>query len=136
MQIRWAEEKDLAILRTYDQHIRADELEKRIRQGGVLIAEEQDHFVGWLRYHLFWDNTPFMNLLYLLEPERGKGTGRVLVAFWEEQMKKQGYHAVMTSSQADEYAQHFYQHLGYRAIGGFLLPGEAYELIFWKSLEN
>lgn len=135
MQIRWAEEKDLAILRTYDQHIRADELEKRVRQGAVLIVEEQGRFVGWLRYHLFWDNTPFMNLLYLLEPERGKGTGRALVAFWEEQMKKQGYHAVMTSSQADEYAQHFYQHLGYHAIGGFLLPGEAYELIFWKSLE-
>lgn len=136
MQIRWAEESDLMILRTYDQHIRADELEKRVRQGGVLIAEEQGRFAGWLRYHLFWDNTPFMNLLYLLEPERGKGTGRALVAFWEEQMKKQGYHAVMTSSQADEYAQHFYQHLGYRAIGGFLLPGEAYEIIFWKSLEN
>lgn len=135
MQIRWAEEKDLAILRTYDQHIRADELENRVRQGGVLIAEEQGRFVGWLRYNLFWDNTPFMNMLYLLEPERGKGTGRALVAFWEEQMKKQGYRAVMTSSQADEYAQHFYQHIGYRAIGGFLLPGEAYELIFWKSLE-
>ena len=135
MKIRWAEKKDLSVLQAYDRHIRADELENRIRQGGVLIAEEQGRFAGWLRYNLFWDNTPFMNMLYLLESERGKGTGRALVAFWEEQMKKQGHRAVMTSSQGDEYAQHFYQHIGYRAVGGFLLPGEAYELIFWKSLE-
>ena len=40
----------------------------------------------------------------------------------------------MTSTQADEAAQHFYRHLGYADIGGFLLPGEAYELLLYKAL--
>ena len=43
---------------------------------------------------------------------------------------------VMTYTQADEYAQHFYTHLGYRAAGGFVLPGDPYELIFVKELKR
>ena len=42
---------------------------------------EDDKFVGWLRYNLFWDNTPFMNMLYLLDNERGKRNGSRLVIF-------------------------------------------------------
>ena len=49
-------------------------------------------------------------------------------------MREQGYAAVMTSTQANEAAQHFYRHLGYQDIGGFLLPGEAFELVLHKAL--
>ncbi|NLV92595.1 MAG: GNAT family N-acetyltransferase, partial [Firmicutes bacterium] len=41
---------------------------------------------------------------------------------------------VMTSTQADEEGQHFYRKLGYRDIGGFVLPGEPLELIMIKEL--
>lgn len=40
----------------------------------------------------------------------------------------------MTTTQSNEYAQHFYNRLGYAAAGGFLLPGESYELILAKKL--
>jgi ribosomal protein S18 acetylase RimI-like enzyme len=53
---------------------------------------------------------------------------------WETQMQHQGFHRVMTSTASDEYAQHFYQKLGYTAIGGFTPVGEVYELIFSKLL--
>lgn len=49
-------------------------------------------------------------------------------------MKQAGYETVMTSTQSDEYAQHFYRRLGYAAVGGFLPPGEAYELMLAKKL--
>ena len=35
--------------------------------------------LGWLRWNLFWDEIPFMNMLYVLEHSRGVGLGRALV---------------------------------------------------------
>ena len=100
----------------------------------VYIAEEDTEFAGWLRYNLFWDNTPFMNMIYILEDYRGKGYGRQLVDFWEEQMKLLDYECVMTSTASDEYAQHFYVKLGYRTVGGFTFKDDPYEIILMKEI--
>lgn len=134
MDIRTAKPDDLPTLAQHDRHISPRELETSIRLGRVYIAEEQGELLGWLRYNLFWDNTPFMNLLYVLDGYRGKGLGRALTERWEAQMKRAGYETVMTSTQSSERAQHFYTRLGYAAVGGFLPPGEGYELIFSKKL--
>ena len=135
MNIIHATETHLPLLLQCDHHISEPELKNLVCCGRILIAEEDGVFCGWLRWNLFWDNTPFLNMLYLLEPCRGKGYGRTLVEFWEEEMKASGYRMVLTSTQSDEYAQHFYQKLGYHGIGGFLLPGDPYEVIFHKNLE-
>lgn len=134
LQIRTARAEDLPFLAGHDRHIPAAELEYAVARQRVLLAEADGQPIGWLRYNLFWDNTPFMNLLYLLEPYRGRGAGRALVASWESAMAAQGYRTVMTSTAADEYAQHFYTRLGYAAAGGFTPPGDPYELIFCKEL--
>lgn len=65
MKIRYAEEADINLLTEHDQHISKEELGNSIRLRRVYIAEENGSFVGWMRYNLFWDNTPFMNLLYI-----------------------------------------------------------------------
>ena len=128
---------DLPFLAEHDRHIAVAELDNAIRLGRVLLLETAEGMpIGWLRWNLFWDNTPFMNLLYLLEDYRLKGYGRMLVSHWEVLMQEQGYASVMTSTQANEGAQHFYRRLGYTDVGGFLLPGEAYELILHKELHS
>ena len=134
MTIRIATLADLPILSSHDHHISKNELENLIRLGRVTIAEAEGEFVGWLRWNLFWDNTPFLNMLYLSEPHRGKGCGKALMQWWEAEMRKLGFSTVMTSTASDEYAQHFYQKLGYTAIGGFTPFGDPYELIFSKML--
>ena len=134
MTIRTAVMADLPVLAGYDRHVSEQELKNLIRLGRVTIAEADGEFLGWLRWNLFWDNTPFLNLLYLLEPYRGKGYGKTLMDHWETQMQHQGFDRVMTSTASDEYAQHFYQKLGYTAIGGFTPFGDPYELIFSKML--
>jgi GNAT superfamily N-acetyltransferase len=134
MTIRIATLADLPVLSSYDHHITENELENLIRLGRVTLAEAEGQFVGWFRWNLFWDNTPFLNMLYLLEPHRGKGYGQELMAHWENQMRGMGFDRVMTSTASDEYAQHFYQKLGYIAIGGFTPSGDAYEIIFEKLL--
>ncbi len=132
MNIRIAEQKDWETLTRLDKHITPKVLEQSITSGWVLVAEEKENLIGWLRWNLFWDNTPFMNLLFVLEGYRGKGIGKKLVLAWEARMKEKGYEVLMTSTASNEYAQHFYEKLGYIAMGGFSMPGDPYELIFLK----
>ena len=81
---------------------------------------------------MFWDNTPFMNMLYILDGYRLNKLGTNIVLYWENEMKKLGYENVLTSTQSNEDAQHFYRKIGYREIGGFTLENDPYEIIFEK----
>lgn len=131
--IRYADETDLDTLRAHDKHIGASELKKSIQAKRVLVMFDGG-FIGWLRFNLFWDTVPFMNMLYLLAPYRGKGYGTQLVEFWEREMARKHHKLVMTSTRADEHAQFFYRKNGYADCGSLLLPNEPLELIFQKRL--
>jgi ribosomal protein S18 acetylase RimI-like enzyme len=134
MEIRTAQLLDFTLLENYDNHIRKDILMKQIEDKHIMIAEQNSSFLGWLRYNLFWDSIPFMNMLFFLDEYRGKGYGTILILEWEKEMKAQGYNIVMTSTQANEYSQHFYRKLGYSDVGGFMPPDEPLELILLKHI--
>lgn len=134
MTIRPAGRGELAPIAEQDKWISREVLRQKIERGEVLAAFEDGLLIGWLRYGLFWDNTPFLNLLHVTEGRRGQGVGRALTAYWEDAMRRQGYAFVLTSTAQNESAQHFYNKLGYAAIGGFTPPGEPYELLFSKPL--
>ena len=103
--IRYADTDDLNILRKYDTHIQTAQLQLSINEGRVLIAEENASFAGWLRYNLFWDSIPFINMLYFLESYRNKGWGREILRFFEQEMVKKGYKKILTSTLSSERAQ-------------------------------
>lgn len=132
--IRYAVEKDFEILSKYDKHICETELRNCIKAKRILVMFHDDSFIGWLRFNLFWDNTPFMNMLYFLESYRGKGYGRQLVSFWEKEMLKSNYKMALTSTQSNEQAQFFYRKIGYKDCGSLLLAGEPLEIILLKNL--
>lgn len=133
-EIRYASIADKEMLLSRDCHIKADVLDEAIRNKRVLIMFAGGNFAGWLRWNLFWDEIPFMNMLYFLEEYRGIGFGTQLVNFWENEMTKCGYDKVMTSSQSNEFAQHFYRKLGYQDAGGFFPFCNDFEIIFTKKL--
>ena len=66
-------------------------------------------------------------LLFIDWAYHRKGYGRMLMEFWEQDMKTRGYGMLMTSTQVDEDAQHFYRKLGYKDCGGFVLDIPGYE---------
>jgi ribosomal protein S18 acetylase RimI-like enzyme len=134
MTIRTAKIEDFAIIHKYDKHINEDELKSIINQDRVFVAEENGQFIGWLRYNLFWDNTPFMNMLYILDEYRGIGVGKQLTLHWEKLMKDLKFELVMTSTMSNEHAQHFYRKLNYIDAGSLLLPNEPLEIFFIKSI--
>ncbi len=119
--IRLGSESDLEFLSEHE-HISPERLEDKIDSGQVYIYLADRSPVGWLRFSYFWDLIPFMDMLFVLEERRGRGIGRDLVLQWESDMFQSGADLVLTSTQVDEKAQHFYRKLGYRDCGALFLP--------------
>lgn len=136
IRIRLAAPEELDEILSADNHVQREHMEKLISDGSVAAAFYGEQFAGLLRYGLFWDEIPFMNMLWVKEEYRGKGVGTALVREWESLMAEKGYSAVMTSTQENETSQHFYRKLGYRDMGGFTPFGEEYEIIMGKRLER
>lgn len=131
--IRYAQNDDLEVLMKYDTHIAGRELENSISSRRVPVSFENGALVGWLRFNLFWDSIPFMNMLYVLPEHRGKGHGSALVDFWEKEMLESGYKMLLTSTLSNEQAQFFYRKKGYTDCGSMLLPHEPLEIIMLKA---
>ncbi len=135
-KISYADFNDFEILKEHDKHVSESELKRTIDLKRVLVMYQSGEFIGWLRFGMFWDNIPFMNMLYILDGQRRKGYGGKLVKFWEGEMIKQGYRRALTSTQSDEQAQFFYRKMGYSDCGALLLPGETLEIFFVKDLRG
>ena len=137
-KIRYAQMSDRDFWFTLDRHLSEAEFENKVNLKRAYVLTEDDTPVGILRYNLFWDNTPFCTLLYVDQAHQRTGCGRTLMEFWESDMRTQGYDLVLTSTQSDEEAQHFYHKLGYHDCGGLVLhtPGheQPMELFLSKAL--
>lgn len=138
-QVRYVQEEDRAFWFRLDGHLPPREFERKVRDrmGYVLLKDGEP--AGILRYNLFWDNTPFCNLLFIDRQVRGQGGGSALMLHWEKEMRSEGYGLLMTSTQADENTQHFYRKLGYQDAGGLLFPVPGYEqpmeIFFVKKIQ-
>ena len=110
-----------------DKHISEREFEKKVRDKMGYVLLDGNIPIALLRYNLFWDNTPFCTMLFVDLEHHGKGYGKNLMSFWEKDMKKSGYGMIMTSTQVDEEAQHFYRKLGYKDAGGIVINIPGYQ---------
>ena len=119
--IRYVSDSDKAFWFSLDEHISESEFILKIRDKRGYIISDNEIPVGIMRYNLFWDNPPFLTLIHIKETSQRKGFGRQAMAHWESEMRELGYNVVMTSTQADEQAQHFYRILGYTDRGCLIL---------------
>ena len=138
--IRFVERQDKEAWYALDRHLPETVFEEKVlnKQGYVCVKDGE--IIGVLRYNLFWDNTPFCTMLFVDSDYRRKGYGIQLMQHWEQDMKSQGYGMLMTSTQVDEDAQHFYRKLGYKDCGGFVVDVPGYEqpmeMIMIKGLKR
>ena len=107
MEIRLAVAKDKKQILKYDSHIHHNKVGECIYNGLVDVLCDGEKIVGVLRYNLFWQTIPFLDLLYIDEAYRAQGWGSRMMADWEETMKRMGYPYVMLSTQEDETAKFF-----------------------------
>jgi ribosomal protein S18 acetylase RimI-like enzyme len=134
VNITYATEAEYEYLVEHDQDVSGEVIRRKIGQREFILAWEAGKPVGWLRFNYFWDTVPFMTMLFIEEPYRGKGYASEMIRFWEEELRGQRYQRVMTSTMSNETAQHLYRKLGYRDCGAVVLPDEALELILMKEL--
>ena len=127
LNIRYVLQEDKDFWYRLDKHLPAQEFDNKVstKRGYVLL--EGNTPIGLLRYNLFWDNTPFCTMLFVDWKHHKKGYGKMLMEHWEKDMKAQGYGMLLTSTQVDEEAQHFYRKLGYKDCGGFVIDVPGYE---------
>ena len=132
--IRYATYNDIDFWLSLDKHISIENLKKKFKDKECLVILDNNELVGILRFNYFWDNTPFVNMLYIKNEYQRKGFGRELMLFFENEMKNNGYNEVMTSTQIDEEGKYFYSKLGYKHTGSLYLDNQAEELILIKEL--
>ena len=127
LEIRYVQLEDKAFWYRLDKHLAEREFERKVREKRGYVLLDDNKPIGLLRYNLFWDNTPFCTMLFVDRNNQNKGYGKKLMEHWEADMKSQGYGMLLTSTQVDEKAQHFYRKLGYRDCGGFVIDVPGYE---------
>lgn len=137
-EIQYITEADKEFWFTLDKHMSEDEFLLKVRDKRGYILRDNNIPVGVLRYNLFWDNIPFLTLIHFAEESQGKGFGRMAMLHWEHEMQELGYTIVMTSTQVDEQAQHFYRKLGYIEKGSLSFDNtplaQPMEMFFMKNL--
>ncbi|MBO5716222.1 MAG: GNAT family N-acetyltransferase [Clostridia bacterium] len=121
LEIRYVKFEDREFWYALDRHLPGAEFENKVRDKKGYVLLDDGKPIGLLRYNLFWDNTPFCTLLFVDWEYQKRGYGKKLMEHWEADMKNQGYAMLLTSTQVDEDAQHFYRKLGYRDCGGFVV---------------
>ena len=88
---------DINKISNLDRHIPPCRLEECIENGQVYILKVipgENHgtdisgsrIAGVLRYSLFWQTIPFLELIYLEEPYRRCGFGTEMMKVWENLM--------------------------------------------------
>ena len=139
-EIRYTTEADKAFWYTLDRDLCECEFDRKIRDKRGYIISVDGKPIGVMRYNLIWDNTPFLTLIYIDDAHHGKGYGRTAMLFWENEMCELGYKMIMTSTQVNEEAQHFYRKLGYVERGGIFLDStplaQPQEMFMIKILEG
>lgn len=127
IKISYIKDKDIPFWIKLDNHISEEELNKKIRDKMGYVIFDNNIPVGILRYNFFWDNIPFCTMLYIDDRYQYKRYGKLLMNFWEQEMKELNYGMIMTSTQVDENAQHFYRKLGFQDAGALLISVPNYE---------
>ena len=126
-EIRYVTDSDRLFWFALDRHLSESEFKLKVRDKRGYIIRNGDKPIGIMRYNLFLDNTPFLTLIEFDVTHQRKGYGKQAMLHWENEMRGLGYKMVMTSTQANEEAQHFYRKLGYVDRGCLALDNTPYE---------
>lgn len=125
--ISYATMEDKAYVLSYGNAMPPSEFDIKIRDKRCYILRYGNKIIGLMRFNLFCDFIPFLTLIYIDEAYRKKGFGAKAMSHWEDEMRNMGFKMIMTSTQVDEEAQHFYRKLGYKDMGSIVMDIPPYE---------
>jgi N-acetylglutamate synthase-like GNAT family acetyltransferase len=116
--MRLAKPSDIPKLQRLDRWPKEHIWQHKIAGGEVIVLELNAEIIGLIRYEVLWTTVPFMSLIAIEEIHRNKGYSKLLLEFLKEQLRSQGYLALLSSSQTDEPTpQAWHRHMGFKSNG-------------------
>lgn len=93
-------------------------LQKQVAQGhNFLIAEESDKPIAFADYNHLKEGVCKLQKIYVLPDQQGKSTGKLLISYIIQKIKKEGATALLLNVNRNNKAKQFYEHLGFKVIG-------------------
>ncbi|CAN5572796.1 hypothetical protein BH24DEI1_BH24DEI1_00150 [soil metagenome] len=116
--VRFARPSDIPTLKALDPWPRERAWRHKVEAQEVIALELTGRVAGLARYAVLWTTVPFLELIFIEEPYRGKGHSRRMLEFLKAHLRKEGYVALLSSSQTDEpRPQAWHVHMGFRSNG-------------------
>lgn len=134
ISLRPANLTDMDFLKYFTLAPSEAKLEAFLERGSVQIATADHTSVGFLSFSILWGTLPFLELIEILASQRGRKFGASTVGAWERDMGIRGFDLVLTSTNADGDAQHFWRKMGYVDCGALTVRGKAAEVFFQRSI--
>lgn len=117
-QIRLAVAADIPELQKLDRWLSEEKWQRKIHCEEVIVLEADGQLSGLLRFSLLWTTVPFIGLIYIKPELQKKGCSRKMLEFLKAHLKKQGYVALLSSSQTNEVEpQMWHVHMGFKTNG-------------------
>ncbi len=135
IDIGFAQENDLEDILTIDNWLDHEKATTKIRLQEIIIMRQAHQIIGMLRFSYFWDQIPFINLLWIEPSMRNQRCGTQMLTWFEEHMKHENHRNIMTSSLASESGQHFFRKQGFEDCGSLLIEKEGTEIVFKKTIK-
>ncbi len=121
----------------HDQHIAEPWVLRHIDSGEYLVARSLNDIVGFLRFSVFWCRIPYMEMIWVAPEYRRSGVGTALFRTWEDEMRRDAYLMLMTSSESGEAEpQGWHRRNGFSDAGSIELSGiqAVPEIFFTKQI--
>lgn len=116
--VRLARTDDIPALHALDEWPKESAWRRLIANEEAIVLEAGGKVVGMAHYTVLWTTVPFLSMIVLDEAHRGQGHSRAIVDFLCQQLRDQGYVALLSSSQTDEpEPQAWHRHLGFASNG-------------------
>lgn len=137
IRVRFASVGDEDVCRSFDKYLPPASLSYKLREQEILLAEEADEPIGYLRLDYLWGRMPFVDLILVRQGNRKRGVGRALLSALERYLSEAGHSCLYSSSQVDESApQSWHRRVGFAECGiiAGMNEGGVGEVFFRKNL--
>ena len=90
--VRHAQAGDIDWLATHDRWPRAEDWPLKVAARHIYVAEHAGERAGWARLDVVWSTVPFMAMIQVLPPGRGRGYAALLSSAQSDESQAQAWH--------------------------------------------
>lgn len=134
-EITVAAESDIQDIHSFDNEFLSKRLAECIKEHRIFVLRSKGKVVGVMRYNLFLESIPCLDMLTLDSAYIEKGYIQKMLDYWEFRMRELGYGYVMATMFTDRVENYSSETFAYQKMGAFSLPLMDYNVeVFTKIL--